>query len=550
VHGICGRALFSRWLLVKIPQKGKMMTEENATTKLGRIRRLFRWVFLTVKWLFVLLLAILLIAGLYFHVPPKVTTLIAIILATLTIVPKRARKWIWLSFAVIVIALIVWVFLPEEDGDWRPYTFDEELAVLEAERAIPDEQNAATIYNKLLETYDPNDFYPDFMDDGLDCLTMSGPWSSQDYPELAEWLKDHKETITIIMRVCERNNCQFPNYLDPVTLSRSLDRSNAIRLWARLLLRSANNDLGDGHIDKALEKYLAVVQFGKHQSQQSTMIDWMVGLALEAMGIGGLNQLITEYDLTENQFEIIEDSIGPVKNCWSSDWTEILETEILESKNELGRLYEINTKGKVRLNRDPKAYFRKMYPDLYLQGYWAKKLNKSMVILKWFCFSPTPQEAAKFVNDRYSKFYAMAHPDFDWQQSPQKNKEFNLQFFPPVNILPGVGFYDRLFFRFHDIYLRYLAVRRGCRLLVEIKRYRIQNNHWPDSLSEISDGTLAEVFVDPTNNDSFVYLLTDNGFTLYSKGKNGIDEGGEYKGAWPEDPKPDDFLIWPPYSRK
>lgn len=78
----------------------------------------------------------------------------------------------------------------------------------------------------------------------------------------------------------------------------------------------------------------------------------------------------------------------------------------------------------------------------------------------------------------------------------------------------------------------------------------MKNNRWPDLLSEIRDGSPEELFVDPTNNDSFVYKLTEDGFTLYSKGKNGIDEGGEYKGAWPENPKPDDLLIWPPRSRK
>ena len=54
-----------------------------------------------------------------------------------------------------------------------------------------------------------------------------------------------------------------------------------------------------------------------------------------------------------------------------------------------------------------------------------------------------------------------------------------------------------------------------------------------------------EIFVDPINNSSFVYKLTDDGFKLYSKGKNNIDENGEFKRSGP-----DDWPIWPPPSKK
>ncbi|GAH19734.1 unnamed protein product, partial [marine sediment metagenome] len=52
-----------------------------------------------------------------------------------------------------------------------------------------------------------------------------------------------------------------------------------------------------------------------------------------------------------------------------------------------------------------------------------------------------------------------------------------------------------------------------------------------------------------------VYKLTEENFTLYSKGKNNIDENGEYNSIW--DPnsyehkvEEDDWLIWPPRGRK
>jgi len=51
-----------------------------------------------------------------------------------------------------------------------------------------------------------------------------------------------------------------------------------------------------------------------------------------------------------------------------------------------------------------------------------------------------------------------------------------------------------------------------------------------------------EIFIDPTNGSFFVYKLIDEGFILYSKGKNNRDDSGKYNS--------DDWLIWPPAGLK
>ena len=91
------------------------MTEQNLPKKPGLFKRFIKGFGITVKWLFTAILAILLVTGLIFQAPPKALTLIAVILAALTIIPKPARKWIWLSFAVIIAVLTIWIFLPEDN---------------------------------------------------------------------------------------------------------------------------------------------------------------------------------------------------------------------------------------------------------------------------------------------------------------------------------------------------------------------------------------------------------------------------------------------------
>jgi hypothetical protein len=219
-------------------------------------------------------------------------------------------------------------------------------------------------------------------------------------------------------------------------------------------------------------------------------------------------------------------------------------------KNLLAICYETNDKGKIRLTRDVTAAIRAQSPqDFPSPTYWQKKLMRASTILWWFYIPPNPQKLAEIVDAAYERCYAMAQPDYDWQKGPKKfsltSVRFNYRCM--VNTLAGIA--EAPYYRIHDLYLRVKADNKGSRILIALRRYKDNNGHWPESLDDIQSLTPAETLVDPFNNGPFVYKLTDESFTLYSKGKNNIDEGGEYIGNWPEKAKPDDRLIWPQKSR-
>ena len=108
-----------------------MPDEDQQKKKLAVLRRIVKWIGLTV-------LCLLLIIALIFQAPWKVIILLVIFLLACTILPRAYKKWFWLSAGAVVLILIVWVFLPDTDGDWRAYTFDEDLAVFQAKYAIPE----------------------------------------------------------------------------------------------------------------------------------------------------------------------------------------------------------------------------------------------------------------------------------------------------------------------------------------------------------------------------------------------------------------------------
>ncbi|HUU19660.1 MAG TPA: hypothetical protein VMW72_21095 [Sedimentisphaerales bacterium] len=494
------------------------MAEENQKKKKHRlVWRIFKWIGLG-------LLALLLLAAIIFQAPWKAITLLAIILAACTILPKPARKWFWLSAAAIVVAFIIWVFLPEADEGWRPYTFDEELAALEAKYAIPDEENAAMIYNELFDTLDVDSNQPEFFIK-LKPSSKDEPWLTKDHPETAEWLKGHQKTIGTLIEISRIEKCKFSIPVGPASLDLSMKRLPKIRRSTFLLVSAANNDMAEGRIDAALEKCLCVIQMANHLYQQPVMISFLVGFAIEHMALERLNRFVIEGQPSGKQLRLIANSIKGPKNNWGPDWQKILDFEKLYAKNMLcGMVYEADSEGKTRLTRRSFASTIGQSPKQLPTGtYSRRKCAKLGVMFVWLYVPSAPEKIGEIVDASYAKYYAMTEPGFDWDKEP-------VEFRPSwkVNYLSGVKLIANLpeqaYYRVHEIYLRNLELRRGSRLLTAIKQYNIEHGSWPRSLDEIKPEAPAEAFIDPVSGNEFDYENHGERFSLY----------GETINIWPK----------------
>jgi hypothetical protein len=546
------------------------MTEQEQQNSQSEIKKRPHLASRIVRWMWIGPLSLLLAAGLFFQAPWKATILILSFLLAGTILPRAYRKWFWAGVGGVVAAIIIWVFLPEETEGWRPYTFDKELTALKAKYAVPDEENAAVIYNQLLEDYNKATFEPNFVDPNLKGLIREEPWSSKDYPEAAKWLGQHESTIAKLIEASKIEQCRFPINAD-VMCSDITDRLRSTRRWTILLISAANNDVAEGRINQALEKYIAVLQFGKHLCQQPALIDMLVGIGIEVVTFDRFNRFVVTGDATEERLNLIEQALAEIKHDWSYDFPMFLEHDRLYTKNLWGMFYEVNQKGKTRFSRDPYARIRpwlkeqldgnqaesqetellksRMYPT-----YWEKKLIKAGTILGWFCLPSTPEKAGRIIDESYEKYYVMAEPDYDWGKEPARPSRWikpNFRFM--VELLAGL--LEEPYYSIHDTYLRTIAEQKGSRLIIALRRYKNKTGLWPESLDEVKPLAAEEIFVDPINQSSFVYKLTEENFALYSKGKNNIDEMGQFGSTWDpnsykEKIKEDDITIWPPKGYK
>jgi len=476
------------------------------------VRRIFKWIGLSILILLILL-------ALVVEAPKKIVILLLIILAAFTALPKSARKWFWLGVGVLVLVMIIWVFLPEDNEGWRPYTFDKELAALEARYAIPDEGNAALVYNEIFETLDTDSNQPEFF---LKTKPSSKdePWLSKDHPETDEWLKGHQNTIEKLIETAQKEKCLFPLITDPLTQSEGMKSLAKIRRCVFLLVSSANNDIAEGQTDAGIEKYICVLQIAHHLHQQPILLYYQVSV-IESLSLQKLNRFIMEGRPTEAQLQLISSSIKNLHNNWSSDLRNILDIENLYAKNMLcGMNYEINQQGKTRFSRGSLA---SALGQTRNGTYTRRKCAKLGTIFAWLYIPSSPEKIGKFVDAGFEKHYAMTRPDFDWNtQSDQQKPKFKFNYGYMVEFMTSMTY--PVYYTIHETYLKYLTLRRGSRLLIAIKQYHNENNTWPPNLNAIKSAAPAEAFIDPVTGNPLQYENHGERFSLY----------GETANIWPK----------------
>jgi hypothetical protein len=501
-----------------------------------------------IVWLaWVSILLLLLVAGLFFQAPWKVMTLLFIFLFTATVLPRTYRKWFWVGIGCVIYAVIIWVFLPENSEGWQPYTFDKELAALEAKRAIPDSENASVIYNQLLEDYNEAGFKPDFIDPNLrDCIE-GGPWFSKDCPGMARWIGRQEGTISKLIEASKIEQCRFPIRAEGMCNDDIMRRLIPIQKWALLLNWAANNDIAEGRTEEGLGKHITTLQMGKHQNQQPSMLDFMVGTGIELGSIRQLKRFVVIGDATEEYLILVEKALAEIKCNWSYDMQMILDYEKLLAKNFWGLFYEVNPDGNIRFARSSVSAIMKQFfenkKESPAETYWHRRFIKASAILFWFCMPSAPQEVGTMVDSAYERCYLMVKPDFDWQKRPGEFSIDSIKFNCRYMIETQLCIQEPVYYSIHETYLRTITQQRGSRLIIALRRYKNKNGHWPEHLDDVRPFASEEIFVDPVNGGSYIYKLTGGNFTLYSKGKNGIDEGGR-RDFWFEEGGADDLMIW------
>jgi len=242
---------------------------------------------------------------------------------------KRRSRRLWLAgFIVVLTALLAFHLLTR-------HSIDEQLAAIDAAHAIPDSENAAIIYSHIFTDYQTPQIPWNSTDPKrrISALLIFQPWQSRDHPELAKWIEQKQELIGRLIEAAKLDKCWFPitdNTVATLTIADTpIIRTQAACQWAHLLALAANNDMAERRIQKAIEKYRAIMQLGRHFRQQPVTYDFSLGIGFEILSLRPLTRLVVQGDLTPDQIEVIESLLPQPEIDWDKKSATMLRTQIL-----------------------------------------------------------------------------------------------------------------------------------------------------------------------------------------------------------------------------
>jgi hypothetical protein len=492
------------------------------------------------KWLIRFFVGSFFLALIWFQAPWKLILIFVypIISRQFFTFPKTVQKWESRIIRVGLVCLIIWMLIPSKPDGYRPFQFTEEIAAIEKQRSIPPDQDAYPIYDKLFHAPDPNDrSLPDWAKADIESFTKR-TWTAAENPKLSEWLDRRQNILAELKTILQYDLCRFP--LEPQLSSSDWEQeqTNILKFWSRMLILTANRYAGQQDVSQAIEACKVLSGLSKHQFEQLTPIQYLIGLGFQSLTCSEVVLLTIQPQTSPDNLKSMDHLLESMTFPGQDHWQKLMEWEKLCLKNQVsGKVYEVNERKQIRFSR---ASLRKAFEDTDFPRFLQPVGVNYFVVYAWIFLPESPYRFVKCIDEHYDKFIQVGHLDYD--PEAVRNK------LPPsfrLNHSYVVGFFTDMlasaYEKIPDINSRCLARWQASKIVIGLRRYYDQTGHWPESLTDLQGIISPDLLIDPSNGGEFVYRREGDSFRFYSKGKNGIDDGG----LRDKDKKTDDYRYWP-----
>lgn len=370
---------------------------------------------------------------------------------------------------------------------------------------------------------------------------MKAPWSAEQYPDLAAWLKANEVPLRILVE-----GARLPRFYSPVVVKDGESLCDAdlvtaitpIRKMRELLTIRAMLHLKSGKTEEARQDLLACHRWGRLLGQRPLLIDVLLGRYLESCALEKSAILVQSANLTAKQ-----------AGKWLADLHDLAPVpKSVDCRNAGERLYSLDYV--CRLARgQAKAFFSDLFRDSMPN---ERRVEQALLkiaadprvdwdeVLRMTSGHIDEQVAAHRLPTHKQKCDALDRIDAEGNTAACKaadpaavekalGKETSskeLARHVDALLSGGWGFFhskgsviseDRNKTQFSLLELAFaLAV------------YRTDHDKYPASLAELKPKYIAEIPKDLFTDKDLIYKPQDGGkgYVLYSPGPNGRDDGG------------------------
>ncbi|RKY05001.1 MAG: hypothetical protein DRP56_09405 [Planctomycetota bacterium] len=287
-------------------------------------------------------------------------------------------------------------------------------------------------------------------------------------------------------------------------------------------------DIHRGNTKQAVDDSIALYIYGQHLHSQGVLIEQLVGVAIEAMAISGITDVLSQVDLSASELhrfqKIVEKDYDPdiAPMDWSLEkafWYDAIQRAFTDDGQGNGRPLPRGTLFAVSNRMD------------YLTGLISGFPDRKEVV------DDLDEFFERF--NAYRKFKPKTLHGMEEQGLFRVDK---LQFMQQVS--------DPAMRKTIEISWRMRAGQAGLIGTLAVLRFEKETGRLPDNWGKLlGKGYFKTIPMDPYSDGPLIYKKTDAGFTLYSVGSNFIDDGGVPGTDKDGEPKKwgenGDIIFWP-----
>jgi hypothetical protein len=412
---------------------------------------------------------------------------------------------------------------------------EKSASALARERVILGIKPAATPLTPLRRFAERNWKEGDDLDwhdaeDKLDELTKS-VWKAGQLPVAAKWLEAVRQPLDRVAEASKRDRFDIPYVCDvePPTMLHvqygylSPMRGAVSALRARALLR-----LGAGDFEGFRSDTLAILRIGRLASHTPTLVEKLVAIGCERLGLETLRAAIFSADLSAEQCDRLAADLrallpaAPLGDCFATGerfmLLDYLVTSAVYGPAQAGRMMSGKSDNLRPIDTSAKDWNAALRN---VNGWYDRMVEAGR--------KPTPEERMA------------AGGAVGWELERLANKWSGLVgAFAPIEermltiMAPSMS-------RTFQAEIRGEVDEDLTLLTLALQAFKTREGHYPQKLDELTPRYFKTVPTDRFSQQPLIYRLEDGGFVLYSVGFNGRDDHGDDDGKFQG--KSDDIAV-------
>ena len=340
-----------------------------------------------------------------------------------------------------------------------------------------------------------------------------------------EWLREYNDALALIIEGSQKpyywrtyeSDAENPGEMSgilPPNLSefRNLAYSLCWRAWL-----SAEQ----GRFEDAFDDMKSLYRFGQHIRGDKTLIEQLVGIAIEALAVRTIRDIVGEYEIDSTVLADFQRDFEQI--IADENFTISFKAERLTMYDEIQRCFTSDRIGKGHLYL---PRFRKM-SDLtgsYENGEGLEYFVFDLLASAPFLFThPNKEETLESTNELYDYWEQLCRKTAVQRHAESDAIDDKLEELLSGNIF--LGTLTPAVRRVIEIGNR-LPTDIGATLtLIAILRHKKDSGRYPQNLNQlVTAGYLKQLPMDSFSDKPLVYKKTDDNFVLYSVGPNFTDD--------------------------